>query len=155
MPEQMRQASALLKVGNGGAADAIVRQAARAGKPFLAASLKVRDQQGLEVDFLLPRPDRKLWLIECKASRTVQPQAAGPLRSLGQAIRGHASRLLVINRGSPSSPPTRALTPGALQRRLTRPRLTPMAPEPRSTTPWTSHMMLVRTAAGRLRARSR
>lgn len=47
MPEQMRQASTLLKVGKGNAADAIVRQAARAGKPFLAASLKVREQEGL------------------------------------------------------------------------------------------------------------
>ena len=45
--EQMRHTSALLKVGNGTAADTIVRQAARAGKPFMAASLKVREQGGL------------------------------------------------------------------------------------------------------------
>ncbi len=37
--EQMRHLSAILKVGNGDAADALVRQAARAGKPFYVASL--------------------------------------------------------------------------------------------------------------------
>lgn len=45
--EQLRQASALLKVGNGNAADAIVRLAARAGKPFFTSSLKVRGQTDL------------------------------------------------------------------------------------------------------------
>jgi tetraacyldisaccharide 4'-kinase len=45
--EQLRQASALLKVGNGNAADAIVRLAARAGKPFFTSSLKVRGQADL------------------------------------------------------------------------------------------------------------
>jgi tetraacyldisaccharide 4'-kinase len=42
--EQLRHTSALLKVGSGSAADAIVRMAARAGKPFFSASLKVRGQ---------------------------------------------------------------------------------------------------------------
>jgi tetraacyldisaccharide 4'-kinase len=45
--EQLRQASALLKVGNGDAADAIVRMAARAGKPFFTASLTARGQADL------------------------------------------------------------------------------------------------------------
>lgn len=45
--EQLRHTSALLKVGSGNAADAIVRLAARAGKPFFAASLKVRGQGDL------------------------------------------------------------------------------------------------------------
>ena len=40
IPVQMRHATALLKVGNGNAADAIVRMAARAGKPYFTASLK-------------------------------------------------------------------------------------------------------------------
>jgi tetraacyldisaccharide 4'-kinase len=44
---QLQYASALLKVGGGNAADAIVRMAARAGKPFFAASLKVRGQEDL------------------------------------------------------------------------------------------------------------
>jgi tetraacyldisaccharide 4'-kinase len=44
---QLHYASALLKVGGGEAADAIVRKAARAGKPFFAASLKVLGQKDL------------------------------------------------------------------------------------------------------------
>ncbi|MFS8115842.1 tetraacyldisaccharide 4'-kinase [Rhizobium jaguaris] len=44
---QLRYASALLKVGEGNAADRIVRMAARAGKPFFAASVKVRGQENL------------------------------------------------------------------------------------------------------------
>lgn len=44
---QLRQTSGLLKVGNGSAADGIVRLAARAGKPFMTASLKVKEQDGL------------------------------------------------------------------------------------------------------------
>jgi len=45
--EQMRHLSAILKVGNGDAADPLVRQAARAGKPFYAASLVPRPRPEL------------------------------------------------------------------------------------------------------------
>lgn len=45
--EQLRHTSGLLKVGSGKAADAVVRMAARAGKPFFTAVLKVRGQEGL------------------------------------------------------------------------------------------------------------
>ena len=45
-----------------------------------------RDQQGLEVDFLLPMGNRRLRLIEVKASRTVTPETARPLERLGTAI---------------------------------------------------------------------
>ncbi|TKT42610.1 tetraacyldisaccharide 4'-kinase [Rhizobiaceae bacterium LC148] len=48
IPEQMRQLSALLKVGSGNAADALVRQASRAGKPIYVASLKPRGDNALE-----------------------------------------------------------------------------------------------------------
>ncbi|MET0747822.1 MAG: tetraacyldisaccharide 4'-kinase [Rhizobium sp.] len=48
LDEQLRHTSALLKVGSGNAADAIVRLAARAGKPFFAAALKVRGQGDLK-----------------------------------------------------------------------------------------------------------
>lgn len=44
---QMRYASALLKVGKGNAADAIVRMAARAAKPYFTASLKVCGENDL------------------------------------------------------------------------------------------------------------
>jgi tetraacyldisaccharide 4'-kinase len=45
--EQMRQLSAILKVGNGEAADALVRQAARAGKPIHVASIEPRPDESL------------------------------------------------------------------------------------------------------------
>ena len=44
---QLLYASGILKVGEGTAADRIVRLAARAGKPFFSASVKVRGQEDL------------------------------------------------------------------------------------------------------------
>jgi tetraacyldisaccharide 4'-kinase len=45
--EQMRQLSAILKVGDGEAADRLVRKAARAGKQIHVAALRPRQQQSL------------------------------------------------------------------------------------------------------------
>ncbi|MGR9169387.1 tetraacyldisaccharide 4'-kinase [Rhizobium sp. KDH_Rht_773_N] len=45
---QLRQATALLKVGDGNAADRIVRIAARAAKPYFTAALKVSGENDLE-----------------------------------------------------------------------------------------------------------
>jgi tetraacyldisaccharide 4'-kinase len=45
--EQMHQLSAILKVGDGEAADALVRQAARAGKAIHVAALRPRDMKAL------------------------------------------------------------------------------------------------------------
>jgi predicted AAA+ superfamily ATPase len=44
-----------------------------------------RDQQGLEVDFLVPLPRGPL-LVECKASATVTPSAAGSLLKIATAF---------------------------------------------------------------------
>jgi tetraacyldisaccharide 4'-kinase len=46
--EQMRQLSAILKVGDGEAADRLVRKAARAGKQIFVATLRPRHGQSLE-----------------------------------------------------------------------------------------------------------
>jgi hypothetical protein len=72
-----------------------------------------RDQQGLEVDFLFPTGQGGLWMVECKASKTVHPDMAGPLVSLHRSI-GHPTpvRLSVVHRPSTTAPPTRALAPG-------------------------------------------
>ncbi|WP_037087693.1 tetraacyldisaccharide 4'-kinase [Neorhizobium vignae] len=45
--EQMRQLSAILKVGNGEAADKLVRQAARAGKQVYVAALEPRENRDI------------------------------------------------------------------------------------------------------------
>jgi predicted AAA+ superfamily ATPase len=71
-----------------------------------------RDQQGLEVDFLFPSGHGGLWMVECKASKTVHPFMAGPLTSLRRSMGDRAPvRSSVVHRESPSSPPTRALAP--------------------------------------------
>jgi len=72
-----------------------------------------RDQQGLEVDFLFPDRRGALWMVECKASKTVQPAMAGPLGALRRSMGERApSRLAVVHRTSTRAPETRALVPG-------------------------------------------
>jgi uncharacterized protein len=46
-----------------------------------------RDQQGLEVDFLLPSKNGNIELVEAKASKTVRPQMTDPMRRLAKAFR--------------------------------------------------------------------
>jgi uncharacterized protein len=71
-----------------------------------------RDQQGLEVDFLIPRPNAELWPIEVKASKTVRPAMAGPLLSLQLAMGGRAKRLILVHQRSKSEVSTAAIAPG-------------------------------------------
>ena len=71
-----------------------------------------RDQQGLEVDFLFPSGHGGLWMVECKASKTVYPSMAGPLASLRRSMGDRAQvRSSVVHRESTTAPPTRALAP--------------------------------------------
>jgi predicted AAA+ superfamily ATPase len=71
-----------------------------------------RDQQGLEVDFVVPGGHRRLVLVEAKASGTVMPQMGMPLDRLATSIahyrvsrflvyrpRGDAARLLGLRPG--------------------------------------------------------
>lgn len=46
-----------------------------------------RDEQGLEVDFLIPARGSSLLLAECKAGRTVTPAMAVSLQRLAEAVR--------------------------------------------------------------------
>lgn len=73
-----------------------------------------RDQQGLEVDFLVPEPSAGLWMIECKASKTVQPAMAKPLLSLRNAIKNPMGkiRMSIIHRESRNQPAMTAVAPG-------------------------------------------
>jgi len=72
-----------------------------------------RDQQGLEVDFLFPGSNGRLWMAECKATRTVHPGMAAPLLSLRRAIGTEApARLMVVHRISASGPVMRTVSPG-------------------------------------------
>jgi hypothetical protein len=72
-----------------------------------------RDQQGLEVDFLFPDSHGKLWMVECKASRTVLPSMAKSMASLRRSMGDRTpARATVVHRKSPGAPPMRALAPG-------------------------------------------
>lgn len=71
-----------------------------------------RDQQGLEVDFLLPRPNAGLWPVEAKATKTVRPAMAGPLLSLKKALGKRAERLIVVHRKAAKAISTTAIAPG-------------------------------------------
>lgn len=73
-----------------------------------------RDQQGLEVDFLWPMGNRRLRLIEAKASRTVTPEAAAPLERLGAAIPKTyvIDKRVVYRRSIGGDPSLSALAPG-------------------------------------------
>jgi len=70
-----------------------------------------RDQQGLEVDFLLPKANAELWFIECKAGKTV-PTAAAPLLSLRRMLENRSTRLIILHGRSFSAPATRAVASG-------------------------------------------
>ena len=73
-----------------------------------------RDQQALEVDFLFPDAHGALHLVECKASRTVQPSMAVPMQRLKASIKDPTPiRMTVVHRPAKTALPTRALTPGA------------------------------------------
>lgn len=71
-----------------------------------------RDHQGLEVDFLLPRPNAGLWLIECKAGKTVRPAMAAPLLALRRTMEKRSTRLIVVYGKSRSAHATRAVARG-------------------------------------------
>ena len=71
-----------------------------------------RDQQGLEVDFLVPRPNAKLWLVEAKSAKTVRPSMASPLTSLQRALKRRAGRLIVVHRKSRFEVATAAIASG-------------------------------------------
>lgn len=71
-----------------------------------------RDQQGLEVDFLLPRPNAGLWLIECRAGKTVRLPMAAPLLSLRRALGKRSKRLMIVHGKSRSTLAIKAVTSG-------------------------------------------
>jgi len=71
-----------------------------------------RDQQGLEVDFLVPQANARFWLVEAKASKTVQPSMAAPMLSLSGATGKRAARRIVVYRKPRTGPAFTALTKG-------------------------------------------
>jgi hypothetical protein len=76
-----------------------------------------RDEQGLEVDFVMPRRGGGVSLVECKATHTVTPVMAGPMQRLALALRkkrpaGTAIELNLVHQSPKSPAATRAVAPG-------------------------------------------
>lgn len=70
-----------------------------------------RDQQGLEVDFLLPQGPHQLALIEAKSSSTLTPAMARAVTQLASASKAYDVRGFVVQPGDASAA-GRALAPG-------------------------------------------
>lgn len=76
-----------------------------------------RDEQGLEVDFLVPGASGSISLVECKAARTVTPAMAGPMQRLAEAFRkkrpsGTRVEMSLVHHASKASVGTQAVAPG-------------------------------------------
>ena len=76
-----------------------------------------RDEQGLEVDFLVPGAGGSISLVECKASRTVTPAMAAPMQRLAEALRkkrrsGTRVEMSLVHQAPKTSAGTQAVAPG-------------------------------------------
>jgi uncharacterized protein len=91
------------------AAEILKSQISRGGRKEI---YYFRDRQGLEVDFLVPRGNGELWLVEAKATQTVRPAMAAPMLSLKHSLPKTGSRLIIVHRKSHSQIATSAVAPG-------------------------------------------
>ena len=57
-----------------------------------------RDQQGLEIDFLLPSPQGRVMLIEARATHTASPGMADGVMKLAAAAGAQVSSAAVVYR---------------------------------------------------------
>ncbi len=71
-----------------------------------------RDQQGLEVDFVVPTGHRRLFLIEAKASRTATPEMADSLERLARAVSRYQVGRFLVHRPLGETARLSALRPG-------------------------------------------
>jgi predicted AAA+ superfamily ATPase len=76
-----------------------------------------RDEQGLEVDFVIPGPGGALRLVECKVGRTVMPPMAAPMRRLAEAARRKrrlrlAVDMVLVHQAPPTAGAVRTVAPG-------------------------------------------
>jgi predicted AAA+ superfamily ATPase len=71
-----------------------------------------RDEQGLEVDFVVPRGTGRLALVEAKTTSSLRPENANSVVRLTAAVRGPAVEGFVVHRPSRRAPSFSALRPG-------------------------------------------
>lgn len=108
--KMLSQSPFLGPVFEGFVASEIIKHQINSGK--LRQLYYFRDQQGLEVDFLVPEANRRLMLLEVKASRTAMPEMAESLHRLSNAVSNYDVRSLLIYRPSKQGPPILTLRPG-------------------------------------------
>lgn len=74
-----------------------------------------RDQQGLEVDFLVPGRGGSIALVECKAARTVTPGMAVPMQRLAAALgreRKKRVNMFLVHEARRAATPMQTVAPG-------------------------------------------
>jgi predicted AAA+ superfamily ATPase len=76
-----------------------------------------RDEQGLEVDFLVPGRGGSISLVECKAAATVRPAMASPMQRLASAMKsrrhkGEAVAIYLVHEAPRAGALTKAIAPG-------------------------------------------
>ena len=76
-----------------------------------------RDEQGLEVDFLVPGRAGAVALVECKAGRTVTPSMAVPMQGLAVALKSKRAKaagttMFLVHQSPLAGSPTPAVAPG-------------------------------------------
>jgi len=71
-----------------------------------------RDQQGLEVDFVLPAENNRLCLVEAKASATLRPSMAEPMTRLAKSIERYNVECFVVHRPAKGAPELSVVRPG-------------------------------------------
>jgi predicted AAA+ superfamily ATPase len=106
----LNQSPFLGPVFEGFVASEIIKQQTALGRP--RALYYFRDQQGLEVDFIVPLRERQLLFIEAKASRTVFPEMGEPLDRLAKGSSRYDVSKVVVHRAGKESPSTSALRRG-------------------------------------------
>lgn len=80
-----------------------------------------RDEQGLEVDFVVPRRGGSVALVECKHTSTVTPAMAAPMLRLREAFRTHHPKvakvaMTIVHLAPRGGSPTEAVAPGVRAR---------------------------------------
>lgn len=91
-------------------ASEVVKQQLNQGKA--KAVYFFRDQQGLEVDFVVPRGNGRLALVECKAGRTAKPSDGGPIRRLRESARRYQVDGYIVYQPTREHAKMTALGPG-------------------------------------------
>jgi predicted AAA+ superfamily ATPase len=106
---QLERSTFIGPVFEGFIASEIVKNQANRGRP--REIYFFRDEQGLEVDFLVPSAGGKLTLVEAKWTKTIQARDAVPLQRLLTAIERRPAEAVIVHRASRTGETIHAVAP--------------------------------------------